>query len=103
MERGTINMNSAIWVMVGESSRATLYKEKEAQDFAKNLGEILENGRLKNQYNQLVLCASPHFLGLLRQQLTSPTSSRVVAEIDKNLIKSPPAEIEQHIHNALFS
>ena len=154
MERRT-NKMGAIWVIVGESSRATLYsldsrtapmteiqcyvhtaarqheheltadlpgegfdgknkgqhslvsktshKDKEAQDFAKELGEILENGRLKSQYDQLVLCASPHFLGLLRQQITSLTNSRVVAEIDKNLIKSPPAEIERHIHDALFS
>ena len=146
---------SNIWVLIGESSRATIYsmasreasleevqcfsntaarqheqeltsdlpgkgfdgkgagqhaltpkagkKEGEAVDFAKMLCDTLEQGRLQSQYNQLVLCASPHFLGLIRQHLSVPTTRCVIAEIDKNLVKAPPEEIKQHVHDKLFS
>ena len=78
-------------------------KQGEAVDFAKTLCDTLEHGRQQNQYSQLVLCASPHFLGLIRQHLSVPTSRCVTAEIDKNLVKASTEEIRQHVHDKLFS
>lgn len=145
---------SKLWVLVSESSRATLYamatkngplkelecydnadarqheqaltsdlpgqafdgkakgqhalqpkagkKGRAALDFAKSLGEKLEKGRLEGKYNKLVLCASPAFLGLLRQQLNATTDKCVIATIDKNLVKAPDEEIRNHVRDALF-
>jgi len=146
---------SKIWVLVGESSRATLYamassradleevecflntparqheqeltsdlpgqgfdgkgggqhalppkegkKEKEAIGFAKTLCDTLDSARLKGEFNRLVLCAAPHFLGLIRHNLSGPTSQCLVAEIDKNIVKAPLDEISKLIHDALKS
>lgn len=144
---------SKLWVLIGESSRATLYsmtsrrapleeiecyaqpgarqheqdltsdvpgqgfdgkgkgqhalepkagkKDKEMLDFAKALTDKLENGRQQGEYNQLVLCASPHFLGLLRKNLTHASNELVIATIDKNLVKLPPEEIRRHLSEVL--
>jgi len=78
-------------------------KEQEALDFAKTLCDTLEEGRLQGRYKELVLCAGPHFLGLLRQNLTTPTSHCIIAEIDKNIVKAPLEDIRQHVHDKLFS
>ena len=144
---------SKLWVLVGDSSRATLYamatktgplqalecyenadgrqheraltsdlpgqafdgkakgqhalanagkKDKAAQDFAKSLCAVLEKGRLDGRYDQLVLCASPAFLGQLRQQLNATTDKCVIATIDKNLVKAASEEIQDHVRDALF-
>ena len=49
-------------------------KDKETLEFAKMLCATLEDGRMQGRYDQLVLCASPHFLGLIRQNLSAATS-----------------------------
>ncbi|MBQ0721380.1 MAG: host attachment protein [Gammaproteobacteria bacterium] len=76
-------------------------KEKEAISFAKTLCDTLDNGRLQGEFNRLVLCAGPHFLGLIRLNLSGPTRQCLVAEIDKNMLKSSADEISQLIHDAL--
>ena len=40
-----------------------------AQHFAKQLAELLNEGRVEQRYQRLVLVADPRFLGLLRESL----------------------------------
>jgi len=86
----------------GLTSKGSI-KDNEILNFAKTLCNTLEDGRLQGQYKELVLCASPHFLGLLRQNLTVPTSRCIVAEIDKNMAKASSEEIRRQVHDKLFS
>ncbi|MBV1930122.1 MAG: host attachment protein [Porticoccaceae bacterium] len=78
-------------------------KDSETLNFAKTLCDTLEDGRLQGQYKELVLCASPHFLGVIRQNITVSTRHCVVAEIDKNLVKASTEEIRRQVHDKLFS
>lgn len=65
--------------------------DHEADEFAGQLAEVLEQGRTEHRYDQLVLIAPPEFLGRIRNHLSKPTAQTVVAEIDKNLVY-PDAE-----------
>ena len=144
-----------MWVLVGESSRATLYamvakngaleelacydnaearqheqelttdlpgqafdgkgqgqhgleskagkKERSAVDFARSLCTVLDEGLRQGNYDQLVLCATPAFLGLLRQHLGPATGKCVAASINKNLVRASDEDIRQHVREALFT
>lgn len=76
-------------------------KEKQTQDFAKIVCAALDRGCLQNRYEQLVLCASPHFLGLIRQHLGHAANSLVIAAIDKNLVKASGEDVQRHVREAL--
>lgn len=76
-------------------------KETQALDFAKTVCAALDKGCLENQYEQLVLCASPHFLGLIRQHLKAATNDLVIAAIDKNLVKTSVGNVQRHVIEAL--
>ena len=66
---------------VGDTS--TL-KDYEAEQFARELALTLDDGRVKNAYQQLVLVASPHFHGLLNTQLDKNTRALVTVNINKD-------------------
>ena len=46
----------------------------------------------QQHYDQLILIASPHFLGLLRKELPDPLDKLLTKTIDKDLTT---AEVEQ--------
>jgi protein required for attachment to host cells len=64
---------------------STSPKEHEAELFAKELAQALEEGRASNSYRHLVLVATPHFHGLLNSQLDEKTRAMVVTDINKDL------------------
>ena len=68
--------------------------EKQSEKkFAKRLAELANRGALNKKYDQLVLVAGPHFLGLLREDLDKRTSARVVREFRSDLGRlKPPAQ-----------
>jgi protein required for attachment to host cells len=49
------------------------------------LAGMLDEGRVRERYDQLVLVAEPRFLGWLRDALSPETTQRVVASLDKDL------------------
>jgi len=59
-------------------------KQQEQIRFAKSIAERLEQARLENTFERLVLVAAPAFLGLLRANLGAPLAARVSLEIDKD-------------------
>lgn len=56
-----------------------------ATEFAQKLATVLDQGRSQNQYERLVLVASPRMLGMIRNSLTKLTQKLVVASWDKDL------------------
>lgn len=71
-------------------ARHALSSEQEAtahvaEQFAKQLCTMLDDGRHQQRYGKLVLVAEPRFLGNLRAALSPPTAAMVTASVDKDL------------------
>ena len=71
--------------------------ENTEASFAAELIEKLDKGRQEGRFDSLILVASPHFLGLLRQRLTGPLEKMVVQSVDKNLVNEDESVIQQNI------
>jgi len=54
------------------------------EQFARELGHALEQGRVQNRYGGVVLVASAPFLGILRAQLPEGVRAQVREAIDKD-------------------
>lgn len=74
-------------------------KNHEAVTFAKEIAAYLEDERVMDNFDALVLVGSPHFLGVLRKSLSSNCTKMVVKSFDKNLVHSTVDEIHAHIVN----
>jgi protein required for attachment to host cells len=67
------------------------------RDFAKHLGKVLAQGLANKSYDRLVIVAPPTALGDLRHALSEPVKHAVYAELDKDLVKTPTAELPSHL------
>ena len=67
------------------------------RDFAKHLAMVLAQGLADKSYDRLVLVAPPSALGDLRAALSEPVKHAVYAELDKDLVRTPTAELAQHL------
>lgn len=72
-------------------------KEHHARVFAKQVAEELANSEGQHQFKNLVLVASPRFLGLLRQELCKNVNERVCFELNKDLTTLSPSELRKHL------
>lgn len=81
--------------------QATRPKEQEAQAFAAEIVERLDQARHEGQFDALVLVAPPAFLGLLRSKLSKPTQDTVVSELNKNLVESDHKTLERQLTELL--
>lgn len=68
-------------------------REKSAARFAREIRQVLEQGRAERRYEQLVLIAQPQFLGTLHASLDKQVRRCVAAEIDREMISKRPDEI----------
>lgn len=75
----------------------TSLREKHAMQFADLLRDAIRQGRMANQYDQLVLMAPPRFLGLLRGRLDDQTLKCVVAEVGSDLLALSPTELRAYL------
>ena len=71
--------------------------EKVAQQFARELAELLNKNRNTNVYDQLILMAEPKFLGLLRAALDSNTAALVVQTVNKELLEVSPEDVISYL------
>ncbi|MGZ5915293.1 MAG: host attachment protein [Hyphomicrobium sp.] len=67
------------------------------RDFAVRLAKMLDRRRSEHAYDRLVLVAPPSALGDLREALSDSVRSLVRAELDKDLTKTPIAELPEHL------
>lgn len=75
----------------------TSRKDLECTHFAKSLSDHLDSARMKNDFSQLFVIASPSFLGILRQAMSPATLNLVTKEINKDLVHLSTADILEHI------
>lgn len=78
-----------------------LLKKQEAIDFARQLSHHLEDEHSKNGYRELIVVASPSFLGLLRTHMNRTVSKLISWELPKNLVKQDVKSIRQHLPDIL--
>lgn len=72
-------------------------KEFEAEQFARDISVHLQAALDKGNYEQLLLVASPGFLGELRNKLPGRIKDRVCLELNKNITVQSPEEIRAHL------
>ncbi len=72
-------------------------KKHEADTFARDIAQYLEEAHNANRFEQLVLVAAPAFLGLLRKQLPEPIKQLVRVELDKDITMLSIADIREHL------
>lgn len=68
----------------------------EQQIFAQTLAHLLEEHRLTNSYDQLIIVAPPKTLGDLRGEFTKPVSDLIVDELNKDLTKIAIHDLPDH-------
>ncbi len=76
----------------------TSQKEHECALFAKALSHYLDEARGNNQFSELMVIASPGFLGELRNALDKKTLSLIKKEINKDLVHLSTQEILHQLH-----
>ncbi|HSR62449.1 MAG TPA: host attachment protein [Gammaproteobacteria bacterium] len=69
--------------------------EQSATRFAKKIRDYLENNR--REYDNIILIASPAFLGHLRKELPDTLSKMVKREIDKEIVRKKTDEIREYL------
>ena len=71
----------------------TSLSDKLSLEFARELAERLEHGRVNHTYDELVLVAAPRFLGLLRNTIGHEVAKLLVKSIGKGITGSTPEQI----------
>lgn len=67
------------------------------EKFAKELAGFLEQARLSNKFDNLVLSASPKFLGKLKKNISRKTTRKIIKNIDKDLRRFSKEKILREI------
>lgn len=75
--------------------------EVEREIFARELTERLDHDFNEHQFEELILVAPPHFLGLLEKSLPSRLARNIMATIDKDFANVPNAEIGKRVRATL--
>ncbi len=82
-------------------SEETSIKTQEQMAFAREIADLLDQGRSKGSYERLIICAPPEFLGCLRKTLPQTTKDLVDKAINKNLVRLSAQEIAGHMPGRL--
>jgi protein required for attachment to host cells len=72
-----------------------------AENFARSLAESLERGLGAHAFDRLVLTAPPHFLGLLRERLSTEVARHVTASIDKDYTRLELPELRNRLREVV--
>ena len=72
-------------------------RENENRAFAKLLARHLKDLHNQAHFERLVLIASPHFLGLLRDELPAPLESIIWKTLDENLTDASVEQIVDYL------
>jgi protein required for attachment to host cells len=76
---------------------ATDPKEVEAQKFARELADMLEKGLNEHAYERLIIAATPHFLGVLRNAMGAQVVKHIETTLDKDLTGLELPEVEKRV------
>ena len=73
------------------------YHREAAETFARQIARHLEAQANRNEYDQLVICAEPRFLGMLRGMLPKRVEKLVAHEVHKDLAQFRIDEIREAV------
>lgn len=80
---------------VGGSMAEVDFHQLEEDRFAADTAAMLKERALRNEFDSLVVVAPPRTLGELRKHYHKEVEKRLVAEVPKDLVNVPVAEIEK--------
>lgn len=87
---------------VGQARHSTSPKQEPtehiARQFAINLAELLNKGRIDHAYDGLILIAEPKFLGVLRASLDKNTLSLITQTVNKELVDIKEADLAKYLN-----
>ncbi len=75
--------------------------DKEESAFAEELATRLSKAHADGEFDDLVLTAAPKMLGLLRPLLDETLRASVIAELPKDLVKTPETDLKAHFDDVL--
>lgn len=75
--------------------------DTEERAFAEELAERLSKAFADGEFDDLVLTVAPHMLGLLRPALDAQVRGSVIAELAKDLVKTPNVDLKSHFEDVL--
>lgn len=76
-------------------------REQIRDRFAARLAEEIAAAFDKEGADKLVIAAAPRMLGELREELPETLRAQITAELDKDLLKVPLAELDSHFEGIL--
>ena len=88
----------------GTGASATMgevdFHRQEEDRFASETAAMLKERAMRNEFDALVVVAPPRTLGELRKHYHKEVEKRLVAELPKDLVNAPVAEIERILQHA---
>lgn len=75
-------------------------KEEQRRRFVKEIVQRLETGRLKSEFDGLVLLAAPAVLGVVRKTLPGELQKTVIREIPKDVIGQGVDSVEKQLQRS---
>lgn len=84
----------------GDYSEETDPKAMEADKFARECADLLNEGRTSHEFQSLVLIASPSFYGLLGKHLNKHVSGMVLKAIQSDYTKISEQELIEHLNKS---
>ena len=75
----------------------TDWHEKAEKDFLEDLADRLDAAIGAGDTNSLIMVAPPRALGIMRQAYSAHVRGALRGEVDKDFVKLPVHEIEQHL------
>ncbi|MFA5083177.1 MAG: host attachment protein [Hydrogenophilaceae bacterium] len=81
----------------GSYAQPTNPKEHEAERFAQEIAHELEQGRVNNAYEKLIMVTSAHFMGLLNGRITTQVKNKISSSINKDYTQLPVKELSGHL------
>ena len=75
--------------------------EHQARGFATQVALYVEEARLDQRFDELILVAGPTFLSYLRESLGQSVRDALVAEIPKNLVGVQRETLQEHVLRVL--
>jgi hypothetical protein len=104
------------WIVVANAGRACVYRKAQGatglelvhqledaseKDFAHELCGLLETAANRQSYDELVLFAPAHLLGLLRAGLSSATKKLPISTLAKDLTQLTQSDLENRLSDLL--
>lgn len=86
----------------GARQPATSPKQYEHEVFAREIAGYIEQGRVNNLYQRLIVAAEPHFRGLLNSAFSAQVRSLISENLDKDYTKATEKELLAHLEKLIY-